>query len=539
MDDAMETAMISAPAGMLDVWVRNLEQHLVCHADNPRFVNATIMRIQAVLTRLAPVDGAFSELPLEIVADILGRLPIGRDWIRAASVCKLFHKAVEALCQQQFQTNFGACKSTERTWKQSMFEARHLTTQTQKQRGHMEWKEKALLCGIVDHATIKQCDFNDSDTNLWKSWLPKLYATGLGNVAAIFWSLASQHMFRFVQAVNVIDDILGVYPWRQTMEEQKNRLHRVETFMYHMVGQFKPTWTVTEPQSRGHLMHIHTGLPNLYTLTQIVVSNPTDNHYQARFPRVCDWISRMWHTVLHKLSVVDPTFYSLVMWTHVNQDVARMLAPHLPNTFFLKPFFPGTDTIGSDIDNLPPTFFAQPYRVPDDAGILHCIFNWNKSWHVSDYWGNTLRNAHYVIRNTPLCHYEIMHIVCHMCDVDLLTIALARGVNKTALHPERDALHDAPLLTFFKSTRKEKRVYDSKTTQFVAALVHDGYPCLLSTPASWSPGRVLEANEDAFWEFWEKLPTHIQPDIWQLLTTHVTTLTHLATRPNSGHASKK
>lgn len=501
---------------VVEAWVHGLEQHV---EDNPRFVNAMVMRVQAMLTRLAPTNGCFSEFPLEIVVLILGRLPFGREWIRAASVCKLFHLAMEALSQQHFQRSFGPCKSTDLTWKQSMFQARFLV---QRDRKDLDWKEKALLCGIVDHAAMKKCDLS-SKINPWHKWLPNLYKAGLRNVTNIFWSLASRDMFWFVKAVDVINDIIGVY-YQQTALEQADRLRRVEDVMVDMACKFNPTWLVAQPKGRSHLMHIHTGLPELYTLSQIVLGK---SPHKKLLPRTCKHIAGLWNTVLSKLHRVDPTFYSLVMWGHVQEDVADMLAPFLPDSFFLQPFFPDDEKTGHYVKNLPPIFLAQPYRVQGDAGILHCLFIGNDSWYVSDHWKSMLLDERYIIHDTPLCHYEIMDILCHLCDTDLLDIALRRGVNKNAVHPDRDA----PLVTFFKSKRKEEREYDAKTTQFVTTLVHGGYPCLVSTPASWSRSMVLKANEDAYWGLWNfRIPRHIRKDLDDLLITHVTTLKHMVTK---------
>lgn len=509
----------------LDQILHSLNQYATQHAEQPRQLNAALVRIQKTLKRIAPPHGAFSDLPQEIMVHIFQYLDFGQDCLRARSVCTLFRQVMETTAQCRFQECYGPTKANNLTWVQSVFQARRLARDhpTLCQYRTPTWLSQGFKCGMTLH-TLKDLQFVPKVE--WRELLPHLYCQGLGNVADLFWPLASDNMLSFIDGVCAIWAILD---YKQNKQHLRECLDHLERFLYDMLAKFQPTW-VANTSDRTHLKSVHLGLPSLYDITQITLGT---HHCVKPFPKQCKSIGTMWNTILHKLKAVDPTFFSLVMWSNVPKDTGQLLAQHLPGTFFLEAFFPGNTKVGFDDleNNLPKIFFSQPYRVPGDAGILNCVYKGNYGF-VSPHWKSTLSSPYYVIHDTPLCHHEIMDIVCRLGDLDLLTIAIELGVNKRALHPDTDAVHDSPLLTYLKRATKNRRAHDigtklpiAKITTFVAVLIEGGYPCLVRTPKAWRRVCAQTANSEAWHDFKKhNIPRAILDELAVLLSTNISGL---------------
>jgi hypothetical protein len=487
----------------LDQIVHSLEHYAAQHAEQPRQLNAALCRIKKTLKRAAPPHGAFSDFPQEILVHIFQYLRLDPDLLRVASVCTLFREATETTAQCWFQKRYGQNKSNTLTWVQSMFQARRLVHDRPKPDKYYTpaWLSQTFKCGMTLH-TWEDLQFVCKVK--WRDLLPHLYKQNLGNVANLFWPLASDNMLSFIDSVCAIQPILD---YNRSLIRLRECLHHLELFLFDMLCNFQPTW-VANTVDRTHLKSVHLGLPSLYDITQITLGT---HQHAKHFPEQCKRIGAMWNSILHRLKSVDPTFFSLVMWSNVPKETGQLLAQHLPPTFFLEPFFPGKTKVGFDDleDNLPKLFFSQPFRVTGDAGILNCVYM-GQCGYVPRHWGSTLSSLYYVIPDTPLCHYEIMHIVCQLGDHDLLETAMRLGVNKRAQHPDTDAQHDSPLLTYLTHSPKGKRVYDANSTRFVATLVKDGYPCLVSTPKTWSPEHAREVTRNAWLNFMPDKTTHQQ-----------------------------
>lgn len=502
--------------------INHLHQFAALHADKPRHVNAVLSRVRADFLRalddLLPVHGYFTDFPLEVLVHTLQHLKFGPDWLRASSVCQPFHAAMEIVAQAHFQQTFGPHKSKTLTWLQSVFEAHHLVTDTTYGVGVIVNRcTQALKCGITTHRMIFDLFVEAASYISWDLLIPTLYDTGLSHtVNTFFWSLACMYEVNFGMALDAIDRIAAC-----------GFQHCLEPYLRDLLHHFKPTWRA-EPEPRGHW---ETRLPCLGRITLLVM---TDNYGEvwpgcnfSEDELIC--IRDLWQKILLALMSVDPTFYTLVNWDRLpSKHVGAMLGACLPSTFFLQPFFPSGSRMllwRDDIANLPATFLAQPYACPEDAGLLHCVFRGDGTVHTAQEVKELLQNPDYVIRDTPLCHYEIMKAVCEVGDLDTLRIVLNRGVNKNALPPRKPndrtlvsgEPENAPLLTFLLGSPRQN------TLEFVTTMLDGGYPCLVCTPALRFLGDHKNYNETVWSSLKKtsKIPAALLPDVMHLLKSGV------------------
>jgi len=451
---------------------------------------------------------------------ILQHLDLGPDWIAASSVCQFFHGAMEIVAQAHFQQIFGPHKSTALTWLQSVFEAHHLVTDATSGVGvELNRLVKALKCGITTHSMVFDLFVKSASHVTWDLLIPELYNTGLSHAVSFFWPLACMYVNNFYMALDAIDRIAACA-----------LQHCLEPYLRDMLHHFKPVWKA-EPE---HRRSWKTRLPSLGRITQLVMTDdysevwPGCNFGVEELARIRD----LWQKILLELMTVDPTFYTLVNWDRLlSKHVGAMLGALLPSTFFLQPFFPSGPSVPlwrDDIANLPSTFLAQPYACPEDAGLLHCVFRGDGVVHTAQEIQELLQNPEYVIRDTPLCHYEIMKAVCEVGDLNTLQIVMNRGVNKNALplptHPSQglNRLENTPLLTYLQGSPRQHML------EFVTTMINGGYPCLVCTPDLRYLGEHKNHNYDVWTNLKKttKIPASLLPKVTCLLKSGVRALNY-------------